>query len=112
LDDISFEANDGDRFAIVGRNGAGKSTLLRTIVGAYPPTRGALEVVGKPRALLNLALGFNGEATLIENIMLRGIAMGMTPSKAYSVIEEVLGFAELAEKAGDRLKTLSSGQRM
>lgn len=112
LDDINFEFVAGDRVALVGRNGAGKSTLLKVLVGAYPPSRGVLEVGGSRQALLNLTLGFNNEATLVENIILRGIAMGLKPHQASAAIDEVLDFSELEKKAGHRLKTLSSGQRM
>lgn len=112
LEGINFDLSPGDRLAIMGRNGAGKSTLLKVLVGAYPPTRGTLEVAGARQALLNLALGFNSEATLVENILLRGIAMGLKAKQANAIVDEVLGFAELKEKSGDRLRTLSSGQRM
>lgn len=112
LDGVSFDLEAGERLAVVGRNGAGKSTLLKVLVGAYPPTRGHVESNGTRQALLNLNLGFNAEATLVENILLRGVAMGLRPSQASALVEEVLAFAELNAKAGDRLKTLSSGQRM
>lgn len=112
LDAISFTVNEGERLAIVGRNGAGKSTLLRVLVGAYPPSRGAVLVRGKVQALLNLSLGFNPEATLVENVMLRGVAMGMKPVQVAEMMDDVFDFSELGHKAGDRLKTLSSGQRM
>lgn len=112
LDDVSFEISAGERVALVGRNGAGKSTLLKVLIGAYPPSRGVLTVNGSRQALLNISLGFNNEATLIENILLRGIAMGLRPAQATAVIDEVLEFAGLQDKAGHRLRTLSSGQRM
>ncbi|WP_296250133.1 ATP-binding cassette domain-containing protein [uncultured Stenotrophomonas sp.] len=112
LDGIDFDLEPGDRLAVLGRNGAGKSTLLKVLVGAYPPTRGTLEVSGARQALLNLGLGFNQEATLVENILLRGIAMGLKAKQAHAIVDEVLDFAELKGKAGDRLRTLSSGQRM
>lgn len=112
LDDINFEAQEGDRIGIVGRNGAGKSTLLRILAGAYQPTRGWLDMKGSRQALLNISLGFNNEATLKENIYLRGTAMGMRTSQLMDLVAPVLEFAELADKANDRLKTLSSGQRM
>lgn len=112
LDGMSFHVNEGDRVALVGRNGAGKSTLMKVLVGAYPLTRGHLEVNGSRQALLNISLGLNNEATLIENIILRGVAMGLKPTQAAKIIDEVLSFAELEEKQGDRLRTLSTGQRM
>lgn len=112
LSGISFELQTGDRLAIIGRNGAGKSTLLKVLVGAYPPSRGTVEMGGTYQALLNLSLGFSAEATLVENILLRGIAMGLKPRDASAIISEVLEFSELMEKAGHRLRTLSSGQRM
>lgn len=112
LDDVSFEVKDGERLAVIGRNGAGKSTLLKVLVGAYPPTRGRLTVTGRPQALLNLALGFNQEASVRENILLRGIAMGMAPSRIHELTPEILEFAELEDAVGNRLRTLSSGQRM
>lgn len=38
--DISFNINENDRIALMGKNGAGKSTLLKIIAGASKPTRG------------------------------------------------------------------------
>lgn len=38
--DITFNINDNDRIALMGKNGAGKSTLLKIIAGANKPTRG------------------------------------------------------------------------
>lgn len=112
LEDIDFDLNAGDRVALVGRNGAGKSTLLKVMIGAYMPTRGVLHVNGTRQALLNISLGFNHEATVVENIFLRGIAMGMRPKSAATIIDEVLDFSELSEKAGHRMRTLSAGQKM
>lgn len=37
---ITFNINDNDRIALMGKNGAGKSTLLKIIAGANKPTRG------------------------------------------------------------------------
>ena len=38
--DITFNINENDRIALMGKNGAGKSTLLKIIAGATKPTRG------------------------------------------------------------------------
>lgn len=112
LKEISFEAHEGDRVAILGRNGAGKSTLLRVLNGVYPPSSGRLEVNGSRQALLNTSLGFNSEATVRENIFLRGTAMGLNPSDLRDQVDPILEFAGLQEKVNHRLRTLSSGQRL
>ena len=38
--DVTFNINDNDRIALMGKNGAGKSTMLKIIAGADKPTRG------------------------------------------------------------------------
>lgn len=112
LDDISFTVEEGDRLALIGSNGAGKSTLLRVLTGAFVPTEGELKVTGTRQALLNIKLGFKNHATLVENIYLRGTAMGIPSKQLRGLVHSVLDFAGLQEKAQDRLYTLSSGQRM
>ena len=37
--DISFQINEKDRIALMGKNGAGKSTLLKILAGVRQPTR-------------------------------------------------------------------------
>lgn len=39
---ITFNINETDRIALMGKNGAGKSTLLKIIAGANKPTRGKI----------------------------------------------------------------------
>lgn len=112
LDDLSFDVPEGERVALIGRNGAGKTTLLRVLTGAFLPTEGTLEMQGSRQALLNLSLGFNPEATLVENIYLRATAMGIGAGVVRELVEPILEFAELGALRNRRLATLSSGQRM
>ena len=42
--DISFQINEKDRIALMGKNGAGKSTLLKILAGVRQPTRGHVGV--------------------------------------------------------------------
>lgn len=42
--DISFQINEKDRIALMGKNGAGKSTLLKILAGARKPTRGSVTI--------------------------------------------------------------------
>lgn len=112
LSDVSFDAEAGDRIAVLGRNGAGKSTLLRVLNGVYAPTAGSVSVSGSCQALLNISLGFNGEATVRENIFLRGTAMEIPAAQLREQMDAILDFAGLRHKASHRLRTLSSGQRI
>ena len=112
LDGVSFAAEEGDRIALIGRNGAGKSTLLRVLTGAFAPTQGAISVSGSRQALLNISLGFNGQATVMENVYLRGTAMNIHGRELRGLVEPILEFAGLSEVAQRRLHTLSSGQKM
>ena len=109
---VSFEIGEGERVALLGLNGSGKSTLLHLLTGAYRPTEGSLDVEGSRQALMNISLGFNADATVLENIYLRATAMGMPIGAIQPHIGSILEFAGVTEKAVDRLRTLSAGQRM
>jgi len=112
LEDVSISLKSGDRLAIMGKNGAGKSTLLRVLAGAYSPYRGNVIVEGKLQALLNINLGFNPDATIKENIYLRGAAMGLTITECHEIIPSVLEFSGLQGRSGDRFRVLSAGQKL
>lgn len=47
LEDISFQANCGERIAIVGKNGCGKSTLMRIMSGIMKPDGGEILYFGE-----------------------------------------------------------------
>ncbi|MBR6103588.1 MAG: ABC-F family ATP-binding cassette domain-containing protein [Paludibacteraceae bacterium] len=42
FENISFQVNEKDRIALMGKNGAGKSTLLKILAGVQQPTRGVV----------------------------------------------------------------------
>ena len=46
VDDISFEARDGEIFGFLGPNGAGKSTTIKSIVGINSKTKGEISING------------------------------------------------------------------
>lgn len=106
---VSLEIKEGERVGIVGPNGAGKSTTLKAIAGLYPITGGKIETVGKVRSLLDLATGFETEATGRENIMFRGLLLGETPETIREKTQEIIDFAELGEFIDYPIKTYSSG---
>ncbi len=78
LRDVSFEVERGKVLGVVGSNGAGKSTLMRTVAGILPPSAGRVEVHGRVSTLLALGVGFNRELTGRENVVLGGLAAGLT----------------------------------
>lgn len=47
VDDLSFEAKEGDVIGFLGPNGAGKTTTMRLILGYLTPTEGKVTVNGK-----------------------------------------------------------------
>ena len=42
FENISFQINEKDRIALMGKNGAGKSTLLKILAGVQKPSKGRL----------------------------------------------------------------------
>jgi lipopolysaccharide transport system ATP-binding protein len=109
LCDLSFEFSRGDRIGLVGHNGSGKTTLLRVLTGIYEPVRGRLDVAGRVSSLLDLSLGMDHEGTGYENIVLRGVLMGLSPSAIESKIGEIAEFSELDDYLSMPIRTYSSG---
>jgi ABC-type polysaccharide/polyol phosphate transport system ATPase subunit len=109
LRDVSFDIPHGTVLGIVGHNGAGKSTLLRTVAGILAPTAGRIEVRGHISTLLALGLGFNGLLSGRENVMLGGLAAGMTKSEVNDIYNEIAKFAELGDFIDMPVRTYSSG---
>lgn len=112
LDDLSFEIKEGERVGLVGHNGSGKTTLLRALSGVYAPTVGRLCVEGRVASLLDITLGMDPDATGYENILMRGIIMGMGPKKMLSKVDEIAEFTDLGEYINMPLRSYSSGMQM
>jgi branched-chain amino acid transport system ATP-binding protein len=47
VDNVSFEVNEGEVFALIGPNGAGKTTLFNCVTGFYQPTFGTVTFQGR-----------------------------------------------------------------
>jgi ABC-type polysaccharide/polyol phosphate transport system ATPase subunit len=109
LQGVSFDVEQGKVLGIVGANGAGKSTLVRTIAGILPPTSGRIEVNGRVSTLLALGVGFNRKLTGRENVVLGGLASGLTREHLADKYEDIVEFAELEEFMDMPMQTYSSG---
>jgi ABC-type polysaccharide/polyol phosphate transport system ATPase subunit len=109
LKDVSFEVPEGQVLGVVGANGAGKSTLMRTVAGILPPNSGRVEVHGRVSTLLALGVGFNRKMTGRQNVVLGGLAAGLTREQLAAKYEEIVAFAELEEFMDMPMRTYSSG---
>jgi ABC-type polysaccharide/polyol phosphate transport system ATPase subunit len=109
LRNVSFEVPHGKVLGVVGANGAGKSTLMRTVAGILPPTSGRVEVHGRVSTLLSLGVGFNRKLTGRENVVLGGLAAGLTRARLREKYDEIVAFAELEDFMDMPMRTYSSG---
>ena len=109
VQDVSFEVPHGNAIGIIGANGAGKSTLMRMIAGILPPTKGRIQVNGRVSTLLALGVGFNAQLSGRENVVLGGLASGMSRKEIQERYEEIADFAELGEFIDMPMRTYSSG---
>ena len=109
LKDVSFEVPEGQVLGVVGANGAGKSTLMRTVAGILPPNSGRVEVHGRVSTLLALGVGFNRKMTGRQNVVLGGLAAGLSREQLASKYEEIVAFAELEDFMDMPMRTYSSG---
>ncbi len=106
---VSFEVPHGKVVGIIGVNGAGKSTLMRTLAGIVPPTKGRVEVYGRVSTLLALGVGFNGDLTGRDNVVLGGLAAGLSRSEIDAKYDEITEFAELDDFMDIPMRRYSSG---
>lgn len=112
LSDINIELKSGDRLGLIGHNGAGKSTLLRTLAGVYEPSSGEFMRQGSVSSLIDPSLGIEHDATGIENIMLRGLVMGMSRKQVDKLTQDICEFSGLGEYVNMPVRTYSTGMLM
>lgn len=111
VNNLSFEVRRGESLALLGRNGAGKSTILKMVTGVAFPTEGEVYVKGKVCALLELAAGFDLEATGRENIRFKCSLMGMKDEEIDAVEGDIIEFADVGDYIDQPLRSYSSGMK-
>ena len=106
LQDVNFEAQQGEFISLIGPSGCGKSTLLRLIANLITPTSGDLNVNGKSPAQARLDRDYGivfQAATLYE---------WRTVSKNVQLPLEVMGYSkqEREERTREMLEMVELGQ--
>jgi ABC-2 type transport system ATP-binding protein len=112
LKDVTVTLEHGARVGLVGHNGAGKSTLLRLLSGIYEPTRGIAEVQGRVAPVFDLGVGMDPEVSGLENIVVRGLFLGMTRKQMEERVDDIAEFTELGDFLHMPLRTYSTGMRI
>jgi lipopolysaccharide transport system ATP-binding protein len=112
LKNICVEIAPGERVGLLGHNGAGKSTFLKMVAGLYPISSGSRCVEGTVRSMFDLSLGFEPDATGRENILYRGLLLGLTPKFMRSMEEQIVAFADIGEFIDYPIKTYSAGMQV
>ncbi len=109
LRDASLSVRPGERVGVIGANGAGKSTLFRVIARVRRPSSGRVVVRGRVAPLLELGLGFHGELTGRENVILHGALMGFSRREMLDRLPRIAEFAELEAFLDAPIRTYSTG---
>jgi lipooligosaccharide transport system ATP-binding protein len=122
VDGIDFEVARGESFGFLGPNGAGKSSTMRMIGCVAPVTSGALRILGLDPALdgprIRARLGvvpqqdtLDLELTVRENLYVYGRYFGLSRATLRSKVDELLEFAQLADRAESKVDPLSGGMK-
>ncbi|MFI8264856.1 ABC transporter ATP-binding protein [Streptomyces sp. NPDC085665] len=108
---VTFVAYKGEAIGLIGSNGSGKSTLLAAIAGLQPVARGRIYSHGQP-SLLGVNAALMNDLTGERNVVLGGLAMGMSKEQIRERYQDIVDFSGINQK-GDfislPMRTYSSG---
>ncbi len=119
---IDFEVRPGICFGFLGPNGAGKTTTMKMIYGLAAVEGGELRVLGldakRQRREIKSRIGvvpqetnLDGDLTIRDNLIFQGRYFGIDSQRARERADELLEFALLVDRAGERVQALSGGMK-
>src|SRR5271154_5090445 len=117
---IDFDLYRGEAFGFLGPNGAGKSSTMRMIGCVSPPTGGELSILGsdpvRDGSAIRARLGvvpqddtLDVELTVRENLLVYGRDFRLPRRVIRERTTELLEFVQLADRAKDKVDSLSGG---
>ena len=118
LKGISFSAESGRAYGILGRNGAGKTTTIRIITGVFNSTSGTVLLDGKPIDRKSIRLGYLPEERgmypkekVMEQLLYYCELKDMSKKEATESILYWLDKMSMTEYKDKKLQTLSKGNQ-
>lgn len=120
VDDLSFDIQQGEIFALLGQNGAGKTTTIRMLSCLLRPTAGDALLCGhsvksapaQVKACINVSPQETAVAPRLsvrENLELMARLYGATRREARAQAEDQMARFALTDRARDRAGKLSGG---
>jgi len=122
VDGISFEVAPGESFGLLGPNGAGKSTTMRMVGAVSTRTSGDLAILGLdpdqfgPEIRSQLGVvpqsdNLDMELRVRDNLIVYGRYFGLPRAQVAKRADELLEFAQLADRAKSKVDDLSGGMK-
>lgn len=118
LKGVSFIAEGGKAFGLLGRNGAGKTTSIRILMNVFPANSGEVLIDGKSIDYEQVGIGYLPEERglypkkiIIDQLVYFAELKGMTAKNAVKAVDYWLGRLGMSEYRNKRLDTLSKGNQ-
>ena len=118
LTGVSFKAEGGKAFGLLGRNGAGKTTSIRILMDVFPANSGEVLIDGQPINYNKIGIGYLPEERglypkkiIIDQLTYFAELKGMSHKAAVQSIDYWLGRLGMTEYRNKRLDTLSKGNQ-